>query len=89
MSLEGIAVIVLILVNIPVYRFLFRLFFVDEEDYDKSVKYVFTPNLLSLFRGEYFKDRMATARLKFYIFLCAIVVILEYLLLDKAMDYFR
>lgn len=60
-----VMIILLLFLNIPVYRFLFRVFFVDNDDYNESIRHTFTPNIISLFRGEYWKDRMNTARLQF------------------------
>lgn len=71
---------VLLLANIPVYRYIFKLWFTDEDDFNKSVNYSFTPNLLSLFRGKYIEDRMASAKLSFYIFLCVAIVGIEFLI---------
>ncbi|NGZ77681.1 hypothetical protein [Saccharibacillus alkalitolerans] len=73
--------IILLIANIPVYRFLFKKWFRDEQDFDKSVKYSFTPNLISLFRGKYIEDRIASAKLSFYIFMCFAVVGIEFFIL--------
>ncbi|MEK4260439.1 MULTISPECIES: hypothetical protein [Paenibacillus] len=48
-----VMIILLLFLNIPVYRFLFRVFFVDNDDYNESIRHTFTPNIISLFRGEY------------------------------------
>lgn len=69
MTFELVMIIVLFLLNIPIYKFLFRIFFVDENDYNESIRHTFTPNIISFFRGEYWKDRINTARLQFlYLF---------------------
>ncbi|WP_037287899.1 hypothetical protein [Saccharibacillus sacchari] len=70
--------IILLVVNIPVYRFVFKLWFADEEDFNKSVRYSFTPDLFSLFKGKYIEDRIASAKLSFYIFVCLAIVGIEF-----------
>ncbi|WP_172251348.1 hypothetical protein [Saccharibacillus deserti] len=70
--------IILLIANIPVYGFIFRHGFSDEEDFNKSVRYSFTPDLFSLFKGRYIEDRIASAKLSFYIFVCLAVVAVEF-----------
>ncbi|CAH1057757.1 hypothetical protein [Paenibacillus pseudetheri] len=89
MSLELVMIILLLFLNIPVYKFLFRVFFVDNDDYNETVRHTFTPNIISLFRGEYWKDRMNTARLQFFIIICGGIVVLEYIVLIKIIAVFR
>ena len=89
MSLELVMIILLLFLNIPVYKLLFRVFFVDNDDYNESIRHTFTPNIISLFRGEYWKDRMNTARLQFFIIICGGIVVLEYIVLIKIIAVFR
>jgi len=89
MTFELVMIIVLFLLNIPIYKFLFRIFFVDENDYNESIRHTFTPNIISFFRGEYWKDRINTARLQFFILICIGIVVLEYIVLNKLIDIFR
>lgn len=89
MTFELVMIIVLFLLNIPIYKFLFRIFFVDENDYNESIRHTFTPNIISFFRGEYWKDRINTARLQFFILFCIGIVVLEYIVLNKLIDVFR
>lgn len=83
-----VMIIVLLLLNIPIYNFLFRFFFENEHDYNESIRHTFTPNIISLFRGEYWRDRFNTARLQFYILICIGVVVLEYIMLNKFIDIY-
>jgi len=88
MNYELVMIIVLLFLNIPVYKFLFRIFFVDENDYNESIRHTFTPNIISLFRGEYWRDRFNTARLQFYIFICIGIIVLEFIVLNKLIHIF-
>ena len=89
MSLDLVMILFLLFLNIPVYKLLFRVFFVDNDDYNESIRHTFTPNIVSLFRGEYWKDRMNTARLQFFIIICGGIVVLEYIVLIKIIAVFR
>lgn len=87
MRLELVIIIFLLFLNIPVYKVLFRVFFVDNDDYNETVRHTFTPNIISLFRGEYWKDKLNTTRLQFFIMICVGIVVLEYLVLNKVMKF--
>lgn len=88
MDVQLVILIVLLFLNIPLYKALFRLFFVDDNDYNQSIKHAFTPNIISLFRGEYWQDRLNTIRLQFYVLLCIGIVFLEFFLIRYAISLF-
>lgn len=88
MNWDIMIVIILFILNIPVFKFIYRMFFSDPNEYNESVRYTFTPNIVSLFRGQYWKDKIGTARLQFFILLCLLVIFLEYTLVNKVIDYF-
>lgn len=67
----------LIWLDMHIFRFFFGLIFSDIEDFNDSVKYTFTPDLFSLFRGEYFKDRFAEFKLSVFIGLCVVTILIE------------
>lgn len=81
--MKGIIILVLLIINIPVYKCISKLFFEDYDDFLQSIRYSFTPDLFSLFKGEYWKDRVSEMKLGFFIFSCAIVVIFEYLIITS------
>ncbi|MBU7320512.1 hypothetical protein [Paenibacillus oleatilyticus] len=88
MDWHAIFIIVLVILNFPVYRFIYKLIFSDPEDFDESVKFSFTPDFISFFRGKYWQDKWGTFKLQMYIFLCLAVVALEYMAVDMVMGYF-
>lgn len=52
--MEVVIIITLLIINtFTVYRFLFNLIFSDKDDFSDSLRYSFTPNIFSFFRGEY------------------------------------
>lgn len=57
---------------------LFRLFFSDADDFWDCVGYSFTPDIFSLFRGEYFEDVAKSFKLGIYVFLVGGVGALTY-----------
>jgi len=66
-----IAVVAAVIVSALVGRFLFRLMFDDSDDFWSSVGFSFRPDLLSLFRGEYWEDRIKS--LKFSAFMIGVI----------------
>jgi len=71
--------IALIIVNVfTVYKFLFSIIFRDKDDFNESMRYSFTPDIISLFKGKYWKDQAGEFKLWIYITLCIIATIVEY-----------
>lgn len=42
-------------------------FFGDKEEFWRCIKFWFTPNIFSMFRGEYWEDTLAETKLVFWI----------------------
>ncbi|MCQ4923822.1 hypothetical protein NE686_12040 [Tissierella carlieri] len=75
----GLVIIALIIINIfTVYKFIFKFIFTDFDDFNESLRYSFTPDIISLFRKEYWKDQFGEFKLGFFILICVIVTIVEY-----------
>lgn len=56
--------IALIIINIfTVYKFLFNMFFENMDDFNESLGYSLTPDIISLFRGKYWKDQVGEFKL--------------------------
>ncbi|TDF99438.1 hypothetical protein E1757_06190 [Paenibacillus piri] len=87
MNWNFLIIVILFVINFPVYRFIFRLFFSDADDFDESVRYSFTPNFISFFRGEYLQDKLGTMRLKFFVFICVVVIVVEFMLINQLFDF--
>ena len=66
--------IILIVANVPLYWLIGWVFFKDWADFWECVKYWLTPDIVSLFRGEWTEDRWAQLKLGFWIFLCIAAV---------------
>ncbi|GAA4849107.1 hypothetical protein GCM10023310_29310 [Paenibacillus vulneris] len=89
MNWNILIIIVLLVINYPLYRFLFSLFFYDEDEFEQSVKYSFTPNFISFFRGEYWKDKFSTMRLQAYSTTCILLVVIEFAIIHYILQLFR
>ncbi len=77
-----IIVPILILLDLYLFSIYFRFIFSNEDDFHNSLKYTLTPDIFSLFRGEYFKDRFAEFKLGVFIFLCIITIALELFIIN-------
>jgi len=73
-----IIIFILLIVNIPVYKFIFKQIFIDTDDALNSIKFSFTPDIFSLFKGRYLKDQLGEFKLGSFIFLCVLVIMIEY-----------
>ena len=69
--------ILLVAANIPAYLFLGWIFFKDWDDFGECIRYSLTPDIVSLFRGEYWDDERATFKLWFWLLACAGCVLAE------------
>ena len=70
--------VLLIIVNVPVYYFSYKVIFGDLHELGRSIKFWLTPNIISWFRGEWSEDRWASLKLGLWLGVCAGAVFLEY-----------
>jgi hypothetical protein len=75
--------IILLIVNIPVYFGLGWVFFKTLDDFWEAIKFWLTPDLISLFKGEYWTDRWSELKLGLWIVSCILCVIGEAHLIGK------
>lgn len=76
------------ILNIPLYKFLFKKFFADQEDFKESVNYALIPDFISLFGGKYGKDLSAELKLKLFLLTIGLILGGEIFLLKKVVDHF-
>ncbi len=74
---------VLLMLNVPVYRRVGKAVFGDMEEFKTCMKYVLTPDLVSLWRGEYRRDIYATFKAWLFLLVSAAVVAAEFLLIAR------
>ncbi len=78
-----IVIIVLIVANIPVYLIMGKGFFGDLEGFMESLRYVLTPNIISMFRGELMDDWWQSMKMNVFIVACGLAVFAEYWVIAK------
>jgi len=74
---------VLAVANAPVYWLFYKGFFKDRHELGRCLKFWVTPNIVSLFRGEYWEDRAAEFKLLWFILSCAAAPLAEWGLIMK------
>lgn len=71
-------VITLSIVSLPIYGMFASLLFGNSGDFLKSLRYLWTSDVVSAFRGDYLEDRWSEAMFTFWLIGCVIVVASEY-----------
>jgi hypothetical protein len=87
-NIKTLLIVILLVLNIPIYRKIFYFIFRDSDDFRESVRYSFTPDIFSLLRGRYWKDQMGELKLSIFIVACIAVVFLEYLVIGSLLNVF-
>jgi hypothetical protein len=73
------------IINFPLYRFLFRKFFADKEEFKEALYFYFRPDLFSLLKGELLEDLRAETKLRFFVLICATLLTAEILLMQEVL----
>lgn len=68
---------IIIWLDFHLFKIYYRFFFKNKDDLNDSLKYTVTPDIFSLFKGEYFKDKFAEYKLGGFIFSCIATIALE------------
>ena len=87
-NIKTLLIVILLVLNIHIYRKIFYFIFRDSDDFRESVRYSFTPDIFSLLRGRYWKDQMGELKLSIFIVACIAVVFLEYLVIGSLLNVF-
>jgi hypothetical protein len=83
MDRNVIILIVLSVVNIPLYLVIGKVLFGGWVEFLDAVKFWFTPDVFSLFRGEYADDFWAELKIGLFVVLCGACVFGEFRLIQK------
>lgn len=84
--MELLIYVVLFILNIPIYKWIFRRIFDDVDDLKQSVKYSFTPDIISLFRRRFWKDQFGELKLSVFYFCCLLIFVMECVVAAKVID---
>jgi len=83
-----IILIDLIFINIfTVYKCLYKSIFNNNNEFKKAVRYSFTPDLISLFRGEFWEDKSKELKVGMFILLCIVITVLEYAVVSSVLRW--
>ena len=63
-----VSIVLSVIAGVGVMALLFKPLFGDKEEFIDCVKFWFTPDIFSLFFGEYFEDRWSEMKLGLWIF---------------------
>jgi hypothetical protein len=69
-----IAVALFNIVNYPAYRYLFRRFFADAQDFKEALLFFIQPHIFSIFKGQFWEDLAAELRLILFFGLCVLLL---------------
>lgn len=75
--------LILIVINLPVYKIFMDVFLGNFDGFKESVWYGFIPDIISAFKGEFWDDQWAEIKLAYYLALCILTVLAEYTAISK------
>ena len=76
-------IILVVVINIPVFMLVGWVIFKDWEGFWEAIKYWIMPDWISMLRGEYFDDFLSEAKLLYFAIVCGALVFVEYLLYQR------
>ena len=76
--METILFLILLIANFPVYKWIYKSIFNSSEDFKDAVNYTLTPDIFSLFKGQFWKHQVGEAKLVLFIFICIMVIAGEF-----------
>lgn len=82
-EIQALIILVLVALNWPIFRQIANYLFQDAADMKKSVRSVVTPDIVSLFRGEFLKDLLGEAKLVFFMMSCIGLLFMEFWFVKK------
>lgn len=86
--MDAIIIIILLVVNIPVYKIISKFIFKDSDDFKESVQYSFTPDIFSLFKGRFWKDQIGESKLSIFLLLCFMAIAIEFMVIKAIIGAF-
>lgn len=76
-------IIFFVAIDIIVFIKLFRLFYKKKGSFDRDKEYLVTPDIFSLFSGNYWDHSAAQFKFIIFLFCCIIIIIAEILFLNR------
>lgn len=78
---------ILLLVNLPIYYFVFKKIFESKDEFLDAIKYYFQPDMLSTAKGELPKDMKASQKIGMFLLICILIFAFEDFVLSKFFIY--
>jgi len=75
--------IVLIILNIPVYILFGKLFFKSRDDFGEAVAMILTPEIVAVFQGDFWNRWWVGSKMMMWLLLCFATVYFEYIKIGK------
>lgn len=79
--------VILIILNIPIYFFFGRVLFKTWDDFGEAVSYLVTPRIISALQGEFWNRWWVMAKFTLWLGLCFVTVYLEYVKIGQITDW--
>lgn len=85
--MEGILLLVLFAVNIPLVHLLSRILFRDRNDMDQAIQDTYTPSWYAAWKGRYWEHKMNEAQVKLMLMISVAMIVGEYVLIMRFFDW--
>lgn len=82
-GLSPVVIFGVVVVNVPVWLYLGKVFFGDWEEFGRCIKFWLTPDAFSFFNGQWDEDRWAEMKLGVYFLVCGLLVACQFGALAK------
>lgn len=76
--------IIFVLLDVFLFVKIFNYFFEEEGDFKESLWYSFKSDIVSIFQGDFWEDFKSEMRLKAFIAVCLLILVVEFYLLILA-----
>lgn len=84
--MDTILFLILLIANIPIYKWIYKSVFKNSEDFKDAVNYTFTPDIFSLFKGSFWKHQVGEAKFSFFIFTCIMAIVVEFAVIKSIIN---
>lgn len=86
--MDTILLLILLIANIPVYKWIFKSAFKNSGDFKDAVNYTLISDIFSLSKGRFWNHQVGEAKLSFFIFICIMVVVVEFAIIKSIINAF-
>lgn len=78
---------VILVLNLPIYYFVFMKFFKSKEEIMDAFKYYFQLDIISVARGEMLKDMKLTQKVGMCLLICILIFVFEDFIISHLFEY--